>query len=54
MFHVGVTGSGLLNSSPLSIVSLPQGNLGAGKKELIDGVILKSQIILSEISKAGH
>ena len=40
-------------SQPLSIMSF-QGNLGAGKKELIDDMVPNSQIVLLNINKTGQ
>lgn len=34
-------------------IAIP-GNLGAGEKELIDGMAPNSQIVLLKINKAGH
>ena len=40
-------------SQPLGIMSF-QGNLGAGKKELIDAIVHNSQIVVLKITKNGQ
>lgn len=37
----------------IQLLAIP-GNLGAGEKELIDGMAPNSQIVLLKINKAGH